>query len=251
MLMLQAPPLVAASPDTLSYRVERGETLAGLQFRGLWPPTAFLEVRRINHLAEPVVLSEGMTLLIPRRLLRTSPIRARIEAFRGSVRVGNALAVVGATVGQGEVITTGADGYAALSLPDGSRIAAPSNTELGFERLGRVILTGDLDRVLTLRRGRVESSVTPMLRPNSRYVVITPLAASSVRGTEFRASYEPAAGTGTAGVLKGRVAVAGGGAAPPSLPMAGQGVTATPAGVSAPKPLLPAPRPRPRLRVAG
>ncbi|CAN5159571.1 FecR domain-containing protein [soil metagenome] len=235
---VNAPP--AAASDLFAYRVEPGETLTTLQLRGLWPPTAFLEVRRINDLSDPVVLHEGMTLQIPRRLLRVAPIRARLDSFRGAVRIGRgAPAVVGATVGQGDVITTGEDGYAALSLPDGSHIAAPSNTELRFDRLNRVVLTGDLDRVISLRRGRVESSVIPMTRPGSRYVVITPLAVSSVRGTEFRASYEPAAAAGTAGVLKGKVAVAGGG--PEVLPVAGQGVTATPAGVSPPKALLPAP----------
>ena len=126
-----------------------------------------------------------------------------------------------------------------LSLPDGSHIALPSNSRIRFDRLRIIALTGALDRVLSLQKGRAESTVTPMTDPNSRYVISTPVAVTSVRGTVFRAAFDPADSHQSAGVLKGLVTVAN--ARTTSTAHVDEGVTATLQGVSGPKALLPAP----------
>jgi hypothetical protein len=233
----------APTAGLFDYRVQAKESLSELGARGLSPPSAYRQIGALNHIADPDIVPAGKVLKIPYALLRTAPINATLEAFRGAVDIesvgGHAKAVVGAVVTEGSVVETGEGAFARLSLPDGSHIALPSSSRIRFDRLRVVVLTGALDRALTLQKGRAESTVTPMSDPNSRYVIATPVAVTSVRGTLFRTAYDPQDSRLSAGVLKGAVAVTG--AKNASLAHVDEGVTATPAGVSPPKALLPAP----------
>ena len=236
---------VSASPNAayFDYKMQAKESLSEIGARGLSPPSAYREVGTLNHIANQDIVPAGRVLKIPYALLRTTPITATVEAFRGAVDIeragGHAKAAVGAVVTEGAAVETGEGAFARLSLPDGSHIALPSSSRIRFDRLRVVVLTGALDRMLTLQKGRAESTVTPMTAPDSRYVISTPVAVTSVRGTVFRTAFDPSDSHASAGVLRGSVAVAGGNTS--TLAHVDEGVTATPAGVSGPKALLAAP----------
>lgn len=235
----QAP----ARDDMLVYQVKAGETLSGIAARGLEPVSAFTEVQRLNHIRDEHYVPVGTRLLIPRRLLRSTPILATVENFRGAAQASEGgpprPLVLGMTLKEGAVLQTGANTFIRLALPDASHLAIPSNSKVRLERLRAVVLTGSVDRQINVLSGGLETQVTPMTNPSSRFVVATPVAQSSVRGTEFRVAYDAEHSRASSGVLKGAVAVA----SPKAeiLAKLGEGVVASPQGLKGPLPLLAAP----------
>lgn len=243
LFVLAAAAPSAAKAPLFSYHVHPHESLYDIGQRGLDPASGYLEVQRINQVRDPGHLPVGKVIRIPYPLLKTTPITVTVEGFRGDVEVeaagGHAKAVVGRQIGEGAIVATGDSAFARLSLPDGSHIVLPSDSRVRFDRLRAIVLTGALDRALTLQKGRAESTVTPMTDPDSRYVISTPVAVTSVRGTVFRTAFDPSTSHEAAGVLRGAISVSN--AKTESMAHADQGITATPAGVSGPKALLPAP----------
>lgn len=99
-----------------------------------------------------------------------------------SVRSGSEVleATIGMPVGQGDVIQTGADGVAIISISSGTDLKLRENTTLALDSLG------DQIRV-SLTAGGVFSKVSKLLA--GRYVVKTETAVAGVRGTEFFVAY--------------------------------------------------------------
>jgi hypothetical protein len=131
-------------------------------------------------------------------------------------------------------------------------ITLPSQTAVRIVRLRRVLMTGAVERQFTAEAGRMRATVTPMTEPGSSFEVRTPLTVAAVRGTEFRVSFDPAAGMATTAVEDGRVAFAGAatarptGTTPPPQPeqliQPGFGARADGSGPQGAVPLLPGPR---------
>ncbi len=225
------------------YVVQRGETLSQIAQRGLIGLSAAAQVQRLNHIGNDRRIPIGTRLLIPRPLLRDDPIPATVEGVHGAVSVAASGAsrplAVGDKLVEGALILTGENASVRLGLPDGSHLSIPSNSRIHLDRLRAVVLTGGIDRQVSVQTGGLESQVTPMTNPSSRFVVVTPVAQSAVRGTEFRVAYDAAHERASAGVLKGVVGVNN-----PKTALrvpAGKGVVATPGGLKGPLPLLPPP----------
>jgi hypothetical protein len=133
--------------------------------------------------------------------------------------------------------------FATFEMEDASRVTLPSNTSLRIDRMRQTILNNAPQRVFQMDKGRGAISATPNSNPNAKFEVRTPVSISAVRGTEFRVGQDPSGAKAQTEVLKGAVGVdlAGATTSGPPVP-AGFGVSATPAGVSAPVKLLPAPK---------
>ena len=247
-LVAHAAALVHAAPtpasDTVTYVVRRDETLLEIGHRALEPLSAYREVQQLNHIANDRRIPIGFRLLVPRRVLKTVPTLATVEGVRGGATLagapgGSGALAVGTTLQEGAVILTGENAFVRLSLPDGSHLAIPSNSRVRLERLRAVILTGGIDREVSVQAGGLDSQVTPMQDPSSRFVVVTPVGQSAVRGTEFQVAYDPSQGRAGSSVYKGAVGVSNARAS--ATPHAGEGAVASAAGIKGPLPLLPAP----------
>ena len=160
-------------------------------------------------------LLAGALLLLPAGALPAAapsngvPVEARIQAFRGKVRIEGAyLMKVGAKVGEGTRILTGPNSSVSLRLPDASIVTLPSMSTIRIIRLRRIGRGNVYDRRFVLEAGRSEYQVTPNHKDGSRFDVQTPVSVAAVRGTIFRVSL-PADGGANAEVLRGNVAVAG------------------------------------------
>lgn len=242
-----APPAAAAKPRVAAsavYVVKPGDTLYDLAARYLLRIDDYREVQRLNRVREPRRLPAGAKLQVPARLLRTEAIQARLGAYRGAVTVTSAgrpaTIAIGLVVREGDVIATGANAFARLDLPDGSRVAIPSQSRVRIDRLRWTLMTASADREFTVEAGRSESSVVPLRTPQDRYIVRTPLSVSAVRGTEFHVRYEPALRQAATEVLSGVVAVSADQQRSATTP-AGHGVTVAATGPLAPAALAPAP----------
>jgi hypothetical protein len=248
LLTFLLPPVSAQTRpvDVVLYTARPGDNLYTLAERYFVRVGDYGVVQRLNRVADPRRLATGRVLRIPRRLLRHEPILATVAAARGDVLIATGTrtrpATTGATVGEGDVIATGASAFVTLRLPDGSIVSLPSQSRVAVQRLRRTMLTQNVERLFALVNGRVRAVVTPLRDSRDDFRVSTPVAVSAVRGTEFRSSYDGDANrTGATEVLEGEVAVAPDDARPATMVAAGFGALSTAAGTGPPVALLPAP----------
>lgn len=237
----------AAEPTTI-YEVRKGDTLYDLAQRYLVRVSDYTQVQRRNKVADPRRLPVGKRLTVPIRLLKTEPTEARLGAFRGDVRIEADGRILSPTknmlLPEGAVIATGSDAFARLDLEDGSRVTLPSQSRVRLDRLRRTLLTGAVDRELSVQAGRSQSKVIPLRTPQDRYIVRTPMSVSAVRGTEFRVWYRPDEQRASTEVVEGTVSVDTDDrdAAAPTLVAAAYGAVAEQDGGLTTRPLPPAPR---------
>lgn len=226
------------------YQVKAGDTLYGLAAQYLLRSSDSRTVQRLNHIATPRRLPVGRVLNIPADLLRSEPIVARLAAYSGpvTVRGGNAGPLrLEMPLTENAELTTGANAFLTFELPDASRVTLPSQSRVRLARLRRILLTGAIQRDIQLIEGRAQSTVTPMPNPASRFRILTPVAVSAVRGTEFRVRHEPAAERSTVEVLEGRVGEAALASTAEGDVSAGFGAAVSEGAVTPPAKLLPAP----------
>lgn len=229
---------------TTAYVVKKGDTLWGLGDKYFLHRPTYEEVRVRNSVRYPRRLHIGLELVIPTRLLKTEPIDGVLGAFKGDVTiVGGGVSGApraGMIVREGAVITTGADAFARLDLPDGSRVSVPSQSRVRLEILHRVVISGAIERTFAVEAGRSESAVAPITRPQDNYFVRTPISVSAVRGTDFRVAYEDDAKAASTGVVEGAVGLDAPGSGSVTVP-AQYGVGVRPGAPLTVVPLLPAP----------
>lgn len=255
LLVAVALPVAARSAEPpeapIQYRVRAGDTLYDLAQRYLVRPSAVGQVQRLNRIANPRRLPVGHVLTVPADLLRTEPVVARLVAYSGPVSVRGIDAGPlrqEMPVREGFELSTGANAFLTFELPDGSRVTLPSQSRVRLARLRRILLTGAVQRDIRLDTGRASSTVTPLPAPGSRFRILTPVAVSAVRGTEFRVRHDDTAGRSTVEVIEGRVGQALLDAPDETAVTAGFGASAQ-RSVSPPTPLLPAPNLSSALRL--
>jgi hypothetical protein len=239
------PPQTPAAEPAAVYLVKSHDTFYDLAGQYFVSRAAYEEVRRANHIGNVRRLKVGLQIRIPERLLRSTPVEGVLGAYRGQVTLaagGLPLPLaVGQPIREGEVIATAGNSFARVDLPDGSRLAVPSQSRVRITALRRILLTGAVERQVSVEAGRSESIVTPMTNPVDSYIVRTPVSVSAVRGTDFRVGYTPDSRVASIGVVEGSVAVEGASGGSALVP-ARFGVNTGGAGPMAPMPLLAAPK---------
>lgn len=198
---------------TLQYKVQPGDTLRSIAynyFANSRDKAAYDAVWKLNHIQNPAKLTVGSTLFIPRAYLGVVPARALVAAFRGEVTYDNGRPVkVNTVLTEGSRIQTGANSSVSLTLEDGSTISLPSQSAFVLEKLRLVLISGELEHVFRLDKGRSQFVVSPARGPAGRFQVKTPVSVSAVRGTEFRVEVEEGGAASINEVLKDNVAVSG------------------------------------------
>jgi hypothetical protein len=211
--LLAANPASAAAPASKAppvvYALKVGDTLydlAGHYFRN---QDDYVLVQRLNHIRAPRRLPVGYQLKVPRGLLRSETIEARVVDVAGEATVlvqGRETPIRrGTSVGEGAQIATGANAFVRFELPDGSFVTLPSQSRFDVQTLRRTPLTETINRAFVLRSGRSEAVVTPMKRPGDSFIIRTPLSTAAVRGTVFRVNFDPRTGLATTEVVEGIV----------------------------------------------
>jgi len=243
------PGTVTVSQASITYHAQSGDTLMSIARQYTTRIDNWAALGRINRIEKDVSIPIGTAILIPAELLADDAIEAKVAALSGTVsaRGGDGRGVrlaVGATIVEGMVIETGANGFLTIALPDASRVSIPSNSSVRVSKLRTTRYTRSPRTELTLQRGRVESRVSPLDQNRGKFEVHTPNSVAGVRGTHFRVGIH---GNGTVNeVLDGKVAVGkaqrGNGAADGVLLASARGAVSTREGVGPVVDLLPAPQ---------
>lgn len=203
-----------ASAADYAHPVVQGDTVVSISQRLLQDPRDYLKVQRHNRLTDTQAraLKPGSALQIPEAMLRREPVEARVVSVNGAVNLmqaGQAVPLRAGDVLRSKAqVTTGADGSAAIRLADDTMIRLPPQSELRLDALNRVAAGRSFEQLMTLLRGRAEADVKKVESPG-RLTMTTPVAVLGIRGTVFRAAYDPAQRTARGEVLEGRVALDG------------------------------------------
>lgn len=208
-LLLAWPGLGLAQDWT--YRVRPGDTLWDLGAKHLKTGIDWRRLQVHNRIDDPYHLPPGMRMRFPIGWLRVQPAKARLVAVRGVVTIvapqTSITAAEGMQLGIGIRLETGPDASATVEFADGSRLLVLDNSSIQFNELSSYGSTGMVDTRMRLQRGRATNRVTPAKGPASRYIIETPSATSSVRGTHFRVNAGGDADAATTEVLEGKVQV--------------------------------------------
>ncbi|WP_120295174.1 FecR domain-containing protein [Paraburkholderia sp. BL23I1N1] len=218
------------TPAYVSYVTHDGDTLYEIAGRYLRDAGDWALLSRLNHVPAPRRMPAGIALRLPADRLKQDSESARVIATSGPAERAfgenpyTPLAA-GATLGEGDRIRTGHNGFVTLELPDGSHVTMSQDGQLDIEKLRRTVLTGAGDRVLELRHGEVDNQVTHATKKDDRFQIRSPSVVAGVRGTRFKVAYDGDARTTAVEVLDGAVGVdpaAAGGQAfapPPGVPL--------------------------------
>ncbi len=113
------------SEPMAAFKVERADTLIWLSRDVLVTPDAWSEVARLNRLPDANRVVPGPVLLIPTRLMRAQPAPSKLFSSIGDVQVGDAPAVEGSALSEGQTVQTGPGGSAVVEPGTGDREPEP------------------------------------------------------------------------------------------------------------------------------
>jgi hypothetical protein len=203
------PPPAAANA---TYVTQPGDSLYSIAARYLLEPGDWTVLRRINHVRDPQRLQPGITLEVPVALLQRDHLEARVVAMSGQAerafRDGPSMPLaVGATLSEGDRISTGNNTFVTLEFADGSHVSVSQDSSVELGVLRKTALTGTTERVINLRKGEVDSEVTHAPTRDDRFQIRSPSVVAGVRGTRFRVNYLPDGKATTVEVLDGTVGV--------------------------------------------
>lgn len=208
-----AAPVQAAPEPVVDWTVRPRDTLIGLSRTTFAGPSAWREIARLNRLPDPNRIRPGQVLRVPVRLLRTTPLPARVTSVVGDVRVADQPVQAGATLAEGQTLQTGANASTVLELADGSRVRMPPSSlaELLTHRVhgdeadaALAVTNGRFSGALRMVRGTVEVFAAK-LRRATPLEVRTPTAVVGVRGTQYRVGFDDEKQLTRSEVLDGEV----------------------------------------------
>jgi len=205
-----------AQGKVVSYIMQEDDSLYDIAEHYLQKRDDWAMVARLNNIASPERIRPGRTLRLPVALLKQTTLHAMVLTVNGPASYArhNAAFVPlapGMTLTEGDRIRTGNNGFVTLSLsPDNSHLLVAPNSLLKVSTLRQTVLTGAVDRVLSLQQGGVDSAVTPFKRKDDRFQIRSPSVTAGVRGTHFQMRLTQDGATNIE-VLTGAVAVNGDG----------------------------------------
>ncbi|NNF93189.1 MAG: LysM peptidoglycan-binding domain-containing protein [Altererythrobacter sp.] len=239
---LWAGPAFAAPEGEFTYIVQPDDTLYHLARDYLLDPRSMSEVRSTNRIRNPRRLQIGQPIKIPRRLLKYEPVELTLQSFNGPVSISRSgeelVAKIGQALREGSVISTGANGFAAVGSQDGTLVTVPSNSRIQIIDARHYVINEKIDVQIRVLEGRGEAKA-PKIEGDARFRVGTPIAVTAVRGTEFRVAYSEINDLSLTEVIEGEVAVNQGDQS--LIAALGEGVAASPQGNLTSERLLNAP----------
>lgn len=196
-----------------NYEVRQGDTLIDIAKRYLLSASDWVGVVRDNHISRPRQLQPGSVISLPMERMRHVKLQAHVAYLRGNVQVRRSAAgappqalVLGDELNEGDLIEVEKQGFATLTLADGSRLLLSGGSRLRLQSL-RDLPTANVGLAdFVLEAGHVQADVQHQ-RPGSRFEVKTPMAITGVRGTHFGVGLPATDGAQVTDVTQGVVAV--------------------------------------------
>jgi hypothetical protein len=205
-----APGSIAVNPSGIVYYAQPGDTLMRIAQRLTARLSNWPALGKLNRIDKDIAIPVGTGIMIPTEMLPDEPSDATVIARSGNVTAtssdGSPITIdIGTRLVEGARISTGANSFLTLQLPDASRVSLPSNSSIELATLRKSQYTAAPRTELKLTRGKVVSRVSPLNVNKGRYEVHTPMSVAGVRGTFFRVGINDKKVSNE--VLEGNVAV--------------------------------------------
>lgn len=167
-----------------------------------------------RELTEHNLLDEGVQIRVPKHMLKTGQIPAKISKFSGQVQIARHFdwkwvpVVDNMLVSEGDWIRTRSRSSVEILQDNGTIIKLRPNSKAMISLAGDTETARGEVRVtkIKLDSGSMMAKVQKLLQRESRFEIETPTATSFVRGTEFRVKVEGDQGATRLEVLEGAVA---------------------------------------------
>lgn len=208
--VLTNSPFARAAADNRIYMhtAEPGDSLIKIGKRFLIEPANWPMLQQLNNLSNPHAIGLGKQIMIPTSAMRSEPAMVKVMSVQGTAQANGGSVTPGATLKEGDKLTTGDNGYVTIKLADGSTLTVQSLSAVRLENMRQLSNTGGVgDAVVRLESGRLETVVAKQRNAASRYEIRTPTSNMGVRGTIFRVGADETGKRAQSEVLEGRVAV--------------------------------------------
>ncbi len=211
-LALMAAYAVSAGAATdnrnYTYTAQKGDSLIKIANRFLVNPADWATLQQLNGMKNPHAVAVGSPILIPAAAMRTEPALVKVLSVQGAVQANGSNLAAGATLKEGDKVTTGESGFVTVKLADGSTLTVQSLSAVRLENMRQLANTGGVgDSIVRLESGRLETDVAKQRNAAARYEIRTPTSNMGVRGTKFRVGADETGKRAQSEVIEGRVAV--------------------------------------------
>lgn len=202
---------LTALADEQLYTVKQGDTLWSISEKYLHDANDWGKIQTLNQIVNPHILVPNSQIRIPTLLLKKDKVQAVIKHIQGSATLANFRGqvrdiVAGVAIYAGDKIVTNASSSILIEYVNGSKSLLQENSQLIIEKLN--LSSEDSDVRLKLPMGTIQNTIHPEEeKSNKRFIITTPSAVASVRGTVFRVGNNPLTQQFRTEVLEGRVAV--------------------------------------------
>jgi len=190
-LCLAAASSYAEDSEYWTYEMQEGDNVWAIAHELLTDWRKWQEITDLNNVTNDRLMAAGTLLQIPRDFIRERPVAIQLIEVAGPVSLidsaGEAKLINSAIVLAGDVITTGNNGSVLIKFEDQTEILVTPNSELIINE-AQVIGSDDnvIDINVKLNMGEAEIHANPNKKPGSRFIIQTPTAFATTRGTVYR-----------------------------------------------------------------
>lgn len=203
-----------AATSDIQHIVQKGDSLEKLANHYLEDTEQWEALQSYNQIKNPHVLRIGSKITIPSHLRPLTTAPAHAEFVQGMVtfthpsntNTAPAPLTSGTPLAEGMQLHVPNDGFLSIKLADGSIIRVQANSDIKLERMRHRGRIANIQTIIKVENGGIESKVQPSPHKSRLYEVKTPIGVASVRGTQFDV-YIDNLGRVTTSVTKGRVGV--------------------------------------------
>ncbi|WP_299180618.1 FecR domain-containing protein [uncultured Neptuniibacter sp.] len=181
--------------------MQPGETIWSIAHELLTDWRQWQAVEKLNHVRNDRKMPPGTVLKIPRSFISEYPSDIKIIDVSGTVTAqivmrGEARAhlplVRGQSLGQGDIIKTADNASVLLEFDDGTQVLILENSRL---RIEQATVLGSKRRVVDIKvfleEGEAEIRSNPAKVPGSQFLIDTPAAFATTKGTTYRVRAKP------------------------------------------------------------
>lgn len=199
-MSLSAPVLAETQTDWV-YPMQPGESVWSIAHELLTDWREWQTIERLNNVTNDRQMAPGTVLRIPRSLINEHSSEIKILDVSGSVTAevqlkdGKAKAklplVRGQSLNQGDLIRTAQQSTVLLEFDDGTQVLILENSLL---RIDQATVVGNKRKVVDIKvfleDGEAEIRANPAKVPGSKFLIDTPTAFATTRGTTYRVRAE-------------------------------------------------------------
>ena len=214
-LLISAPVLVPythAEEEVWTYEMQPGDHIWKIAHELLTDWRSWQEVARFNSVQNDKLMAAGTVLRIPTSMIRERNADIQLIEVSGPVSLirQNAETVPlskAQSVIAGDLIKTGSQGSALIRFEDDTQVLLSQESELLINKASVIGSKKNvIDINVLLEDGEAEIRANPQKIPGSRFIIETPSAFATTRGTVYRV--RATKDTTAAEVLQGKIQVA-------------------------------------------